>query len=116
MKRRAFLTTSGTVGVFGAVSATSVASSVFNSINTSVLLEEFDTETRAALDNFLAKTTENIQSLELDEKLAKQIVMPVRIISKDAKNQSIVYKNKQGAYVSLSVNDGVETVSITSSL
>lgn len=118
MKRRSFLVATGTVGIAGAVSGATVVSSAYSSISRSVLLEEFNSKSKNALDNFLAKVKLNVESLGLDAKFAEHIVMPVRIISNkiDAGHQKISYKNKSGNYISLSVIDGVERVEVQSKL
>jgi len=114
MKRRTFLTASSTFGIAGAVSGASVVSSVYTSINTSVLLEEFSPKAKDALDKFMAEAIQNTQALGLDEKLAASIVMPVHIISKKTlgHNQEIVYKNKSGQHISLSVVKGVAKINV----
>ena len=117
MKRRAFLTASGTIGIVGAMSGTSVVSSVFSGISEHVSLEEFNPATRSILDKFMADTATNIQELGLDAKIAKQLVTPVRIISKKASGNDvkIVYKNKAKDCVTLSITKGVERIHIAKS-
>lgn len=118
MKRRIFLSTASTVGIVGAVSSASLVSSAYSSISTGVLLQEFGSATKSALDNFVSNVKANIKQLGLDEKLAEQITMPTQIISNTAigSNQNITYKNKSGQYVQLSVTDGVDRVIVSASL
>ncbi|MFT6335400.1 MAG: hypothetical protein ACI86M_001888 [Saprospiraceae bacterium] len=114
MKRRTFLTAAGTVGTIGiAASATSVTS-LYNSINTTVLLADFDTSSKNMLDKLISDATENTLSLGLDSKIAKNLAMPVHVISKDSSkgNQSIVYKNKAGQIISMSIENNIEKVKI----
>jgi hypothetical protein len=114
MKRRTFLTAAGTVGTIGVASSATSVTSLYNNINTSVLLAEFDTRSRSMLDKLISDVTENAKSLGLDSKIAKRLVMPVHIISKDSSkgNQSIVYKNKDGQVISLSIVNKIEKVTI----
>ena len=118
MKRRMFLSTAGTVGAVGAVSGATVVSSAFTSISTSVSLAEFSRSTKTALDNFAAQLTQNIKELDLPKDLAESIALPVRIIKKNFEkdNHSVVYKNKTGKYVSLTIKKGVETIRISDTL
>lgn len=106
MKRRTFLTAASTVGIVGAASGATIATSVYNNLSLSVLLEEFDTPAKKVLDKFEADVIENAESHELDVNLAKRIVLPAQIISKDTKNgvQTMIYKNKCGHVVSLSIS------------
>ncbi len=114
MKRRTFLTAAGTVGTIGVASSATSVTSLYSNINTSVLLAEFDTPTRTMLDKLISAVSENALSLGLDSKIAKHIAMPVHIISKDFSkgSQSIVYKNKAGQVVSMSIVNKVEKVTI----
>ena len=118
MKRRIFLSTASTVGIVGAVSSASLVSSAYSSISTGVLLQEFGSATRSALDNFVANVKANIEHLGLDEKLVEQIAMPTQIISNNStgSNQHITYKNKSGQYISLSITDGVERAVVSTTL
>ena len=118
MKRRIFLSTAGTIGIAGAASSASIVSTAYTSLSTSVSLKEFSPTAKTALDNFNAGLAQNIQELGLKKELASNIAMPVRIIKKqlNGSKDSIIYKNKAGNYVSLSVKDGVETIRISNSL
>lgn len=118
MKRRTFLTASSTIGIVGAVSGSTVVSSVYTSMSTSVLLEEFDPATKGVYDKFIVDVKENIQDSEMDEKLANKVFTPVQIISKKTtgRNPQIVYKNKAGEYVRLSVINGNQKVEISKTL
>ncbi len=115
MKRRSFLTASGTVGIASIVSGSTVASSVFSSINTNVLLEDFNDDSKAVLDEFMKDVVLNTQGLGLDENLAKKIVMPVLLIKNNSngKNQTITYKNKFGDLISLSTIKGKKQIKIS---
>ncbi|MEM9822030.1 MAG: hypothetical protein AAF985_13200 [Bacteroidota bacterium] len=104
MKRRIFLATSGTVGMASVVSGSTVISSVYSSINSSMLIDEFSAPVKKLFDQFVNDVTTNVQSLGLDEKWIKQISMPVHIVKKtDGKEQHIVFKNKSGHSIGLSV-------------
>jgi len=109
MKRRTFLTAASTVGIVGVASSATVVSSVYNNLSVSVLLEEFDAPNKKILNKFVADITENAESLGIDPAFVKHIAMPVQIISNKTKkgNQNIIYKNKAGQIVSLSVENGV---------
>ena len=112
MKRRTFLTAAGTVGTIGVASSAASVTSLYSNINTSVLLAEFDTPTKSMLDKLVGDVTENALSLGLDSKIAKRLAMPVHIISKESSkgNQSIVYKNKAGQIISMSIKNNIEKV------
>jgi len=118
MKRRNFLTAAGTVGLMGTVSGSSLVSSAYSSINSHALMGEFSTATKSTLENFMADVALNIQSLGLDQKYAALIALPTKIVKKQSKgkNQSITYKNKSGNFISISINKGVEKVSISNTL
>ena len=118
MKRRTFLAASGTVGIAGVVSGASVVSTVYTSMSTSILLEEFNVNTRNVLDKFMADVMLNTKALGLDENIATLLVMPAQIIDKKStkNNQRIIYKNKSGDYISLSVTKGVERIEVFKTL
>jgi len=118
MKRREFLATTGTVGIASTVSGASIVSSTYSSISNSILLKEFTPELRSAFDKFKSEALLNAEDLGLDKKYALNVAMPAQIISKKAVNghQSIVYKNKSGRYVSLTVNNGAERINISEKL
>lgn len=118
MKRRTFLTASSTLGIAGTVSGASVVSSVYSSISTDILLEEFKPDTRKVLDKFMADVALNVQELGLDKKIAKRIFTPVQIINKKmvGSNQNITFKNKSGEYISLSGAKNNKRISIQKSL
>ena len=117
MKRRTFLTASSTLGIIGTVSGASIVSSVYSSMSTNILLEEFNPSTRNILDKFTADVALNIQSLGLDKKIAKLIVTPTQIVNRKStgNDQDITYKNKYNEYISMSVVNGVECISISKS-
>jgi hypothetical protein len=105
MKRRTFLTAAGTIGAVSIASSATVVSSVYNNVSTSILLEEFDSTSKGALDKFITDINENAESLDLDSSFAKRLAMPVQIIKKD--KQNITYKNKAGQTISISSKDGI---------
>lgn len=115
MKRRVFLTTSGTVGLAGIVSGASIVSPIYSSISANVLLEEFNPSLRSIFDQFTTNMIQNVEALELDEKIVKRVVTPVRIVKKKFKDndKSITYKNRSGEYVSISVVNGVGHIDIS---
>ena len=115
MKRRTFVTLSSTMGMASAVSGASVVSSVYSNMNNSILLEEFNAPTKNVLDKFMDEVTQNIQSLGLDSKLVKDIVFPKRIIKKDSTidGENIMYKNKAGNCISISVVKGKKQIKIS---
>ncbi len=53
MKRRTFLTTASTIGIVGVASGSTVVSSVYDNLSTSILIEEFDTPVKNVLDKFV---------------------------------------------------------------
>lgn len=114
MKRRTFLTAAGTVGTIGVASSATSVTAIYSNINTSVLLSEFDSPVKKMLDKLVDDVTENTLSLGLDSKIAKRLAMPVHIISKDSTqgSQSIVYKNKAGQIISMSIENNIEKVTI----
>lgn len=115
MKRRSFLNTSGTIGIASVVSGASVVSSVYSSVNTSVLLKEFNPSTRNVFDRFIEDVKLNGEVLGLDPKFTKKLVMPVQIIDNNSSfgNEKITYKNKSGEVVSISVINGIERIEIS---
>lgn len=115
MKRRTFLTASSTVGIATAIPGGLFASSVYNDFNARLILNEFNDSTKVVFDKFMENAILNIQSLELDENLAKDIVMPISVISKKSQgnDHNLVYKNKSGSFVSLSIKNGIERIIIS---
>lgn len=113
MKRRSFLSAAGTVGTIGVATGATSITSLYSNINTSVLLSDFDMTSKAMLDKLINDAKENALSLGLDPKLSKRLAMPVHIISNDFSNgdQRIVYKNKAGLVISMSVDNDVEKIS-----
>lgn len=108
MKRRVFLAAAGTVGAVGAVSAGSLVSSAYSSLTVNACLQEFSTPTRTAWNKFSTDISKNVKSLGLDDKYVSMITSPVQVISKSQEN--IVFKNKSGQVVSLSIVDGMERI------
>ena len=118
MKRRTFISTTGKIGLAGSVLSAPVASAAFTSLSIGVSLEEFSPVTKTTLDNFISELSLNIQELGLKKDLAASIAMPIRIIKKSFKNNNhrIIYKNKSGQYISLKVQNGVETIHISNTM
>ncbi len=114
MKRRNFLATAGTVGIATTVAGGTVVSSAYSSINATVLLQEFQPEVKAVYENFSSQVQVNKEDMGLDNDHAASIVLPTRIISQKPSN--IVYKNRSGQYVTLSVANGKERIRISNSL
>jgi len=106
MKRRTFLTAAATVGAVGAASSATVVSSVYNTINLNILLEEFDPAAKTILDKFVSDIAENAEDLGLDKKMAKKMAMPTRIVSNNlsGKQKSIVYRNAFDQTISISTS------------
>lgn len=106
MKRRTFLTAAGTVGVVGVASSATVVSSVYNGMSLNILLEEFDSHSKTALDKLVCDITENADSMGLNASRAKKMAMPVQILSNDNKGgrQIITYKNKLGQTITLTAS------------
>ncbi len=118
MKRRVFLSTTGALGIAGAASGASVVSSVYTSLSTNVSLAEFSPATKTILDHFVSELTLNGEEHGLKQDHIASIAMPVRIIKKEFnnKNQRIVYKNKAGNYVALSIKNGEKVIQISENL
>lgn len=114
MKRRNFLATAGTVGIATTVAGGSVVSSAYSSINATVLLQEFQPAVKTAYDNFSSQVQLNQKDMGLSSEHASRTVLPTRIISQEP--QRIIYKNRSGQYVSLSVANGKERIQISNSL
>jgi len=66
----------------------------------------------------MTNLTSNVETLGLEGKFVKQIAMPVQIISNKTvgNKHSIVYKNKSGEYISLTVKNGVERIEVLKSI
>ena len=118
MKRRIFLSTTGTVGIAGAASGASLVSSIFTSISANVSLAEFSADTKKVLDHFVSELALNIHELGLNKADIASIARPVRIIKKEFNNDShrIVYVNKAGSYIDLSIKNGLEQIRISNTL
>ncbi|MEM9549484.1 MAG: hypothetical protein AAGA77_26170 [Bacteroidota bacterium] len=103
MKRRTFLTATATVGAIGAASGATVVSSMYNTINLNILLEEFDAPAKVLLEDLVSAVSENIQELDLDSNFAKKMAMPVQILSNNltGKEKSISYRNKYNQTITL---------------
>jgi D-arabinose 1-dehydrogenase-like Zn-dependent alcohol dehydrogenase len=114
MKRRTFLSATSTIGIVGVASSATLATSLYTNLSTSVLLEDFNETSKKVLDKFVSDISENAKVLGLDSDLAKRIAMPVHIFSNvSSKNsQSITYKNKNGQYILLTVENGSGHVKI----
>ena len=118
MKRREFLATTGTVGIATTVSGASVVSSAYSSMSNSILLKEFTPELKSALKKFKSEALLNAEELGMDKKHALNVIMPAQIIRKEviSEGQRIVYKNKSGRFISLTINNGVEHIKISETL
>lgn len=110
MKRRNFLTAAGTVGIIGAASSATLASSVYNSISKNILLEEFDAPSIKALDKFASDISENMGSLNLNDNFAQRFTTPTHIVEKN--KNSIVFKNKAGQTVSIATKHGKKEIKV----
>lgn len=118
MKRRTFLSATGTFGIVGAASGASVVSSVYTSLSEHVSLKEFSSETKIVLDHFLSELVQNVEEHGVGEEHISSLAMPVRIIKKEfgENKHRIIYKNKAGNYVDLSVVKDLERIRITDNL
>lgn len=118
MKRRNFVATAGTIGVATAVSGATVASSTYSSISSGMLLKEFTPVSKNVLDRFSKEVRQNFIDLGMDEKLVKQMTVPVQIIRNKTKEgqESIVFKNKSGDYISLTCINGVDRIAVSKTL
>ena len=113
MRRRHFLAAAGTVGIATTVSAGSVASAAFTSINASVLLQEFQPAAKTVYDSFLTTAATNFESLGLEgQQHIKRIVLPTRTMSQGPEH--IVYRNQAGQYISLYTTKGMEWIKVSS--
>lgn len=114
MKRRNFLATAGTVGIATTVAGGSVVSSAYASISANALLQEFQPQVKTVFENFSTQVNQNTTDMGLDSKHVSRTVLPTRIISQEPTR--IVYKNRSGQYVSLSVVKGMERIQISNAL
>lgn len=105
MKRRTFLTAAGTIGAVSIASSATVVSSVYNSLSSQILLEEFDAISKTALDKFIVDFNENSESLNLNLNIAKSLVMPVQVLTKT--KQELIYKSMSGETISISNKNGI---------
>jgi hypothetical protein len=115
MKRRNFLSTASVAIAAGATSGLSATASAFNGVSSFAALNEFSDAGQSALDKFKAELNEGLSSFSGGQRLAENVAMPVRIISKTSKNgtEQLIYKNKSGQYVRFQLKDGVETFYIS---
>ena len=110
MKRRTFLSAAGTVGIVGTASATSVVSSVYTTLGTQAVLEDFHPMAKIAYDKFLNDAIKNTEALGLHTKVAKNLVRPVQIVRKD--KNDIVYRNGYGQQICITVKNGKSKLTI----
>ncbi|MFT5165340.1 MAG: putative aspartyl protease [Saprospiraceae bacterium] len=118
MKRRNFIATTGTAALVGATSSLSAASSIYSSISSEVAIAEFSDSTKNVLDSFITELQFHLKDHSESQELITQLAKPMRIISKQAKkdNEAIIYKNKNGQYIKLSTQNGVEVIYISDDL
>ncbi len=118
MKRRQFLATTGTIGIASTISSAAVVSSTYSSVENSMLMEEFAPKLKSVFDKFVSDVALNCKELGLDKKYESRVAMPAHIISKKSTigSQNIIYKNKSGGYISLTVTDGVERIKVLDTL
>ncbi len=118
MKRRNFISTTGTAALIGATSSLSAASSVYNSFSSEAAMLEFSDKTKKVLDGFVESLNFNLKDKPANQQLSTQIAMPIRIIDKDfgRTSHTIIYKNKLGQYIKLSSEKGKETIYISNTL
>lgn len=108
MKRRTFLTATSTIGIVSAASGGTVVSSVYNDISSNILLEEFTTSSKNALNKFVSSINENTEAMGLDSNLGKKLAMPVKIIKNEIVkgDQTLLFKCKAGNNISISMENG----------
>jgi hypothetical protein len=118
MKRRNFISTTGTAALIGATSSLSAASSIYNNLSSETALMEFSDSTKKGLDNFINELQFHFKDHSESQMLISQLSKPMRIISKQEgkENQAIVYKNKTGNYIKISIQKGKEVVQISNDL
>jgi hypothetical protein len=115
MKRRNFLSAASIAVAAGVTSGLSATASTFNGVSSFAALNEFSNAGQSALSKFKAELSEGLTSFSGGKRLAENVAMPVRIISKTSKKglEQLIYKNKAGQYIRLRVKDGVETFYIS---
>lgn len=108
MRRRNFIATSSTAVMVSAFSSLNATSSVYTSLSTNATLAEFPNEGKLAIKKLTAELNRNLIK---DQKIIENLVTPVRIIKNQQKRGKLnmVYKNKVGDYVVLTVKSGKET-------
>ena len=76
------------------------------------MLEEFDITTKTVLNKFISDVKINTASLGIDSNFAKSLTTPIQIMNKEVKKnmQNIVFKNKFGQKISISVVNDIETI------
>lgn len=117
MRRRSFVTALGTVGIGLASTipaSAAVVSGTFSSISAMNMQKEFNPAVKSVLDKFEADVAQNIESLGLDKKYVALVSAPIRIKHKKTtgKRHQIVYENRAGERISLSVHKGVQRIEI----
>lgn len=115
MKRRKFLSATGIAVAASTTSGMATVSTIYSEISSQVSLAEFPPSSRKGLNSFINNLEQNLSPNLDNSQLVKSLAMPVRIISQkqDSTGDHIVYKNKSGKYVKLSVKNGVETIIIS---
>ena len=115
MRRRVFLSATSTFGIAGVASGSSVVSSIYTRISEHVSLAEFSSSSKSILDHFISELTLNIREHDLKEDYIASVAIPIIIIKKDYNNgqERIVYKNKAGNFIELSMKNGREIIRIT---
>ncbi|MFK7948226.1 MAG: hypothetical protein AB8G11_11580 [Saprospiraceae bacterium] len=114
MKRRFFLSATGVAVATGVTSGLSAASGSFNKMSAFVSLQEFSSKSKNVLDNFVNQLEQHMVDVPQKSQIIKNLAMPVRIITKESshKEEKVVYTNKAGNYIKLSVKNGKETIHI----
>jgi hypothetical protein len=115
MERRNFLSATSLVVATGFTFGLSAASSTFDDMSSYVSLNELSKPSKKVLDNFVNELEQNFGSHSDKDILVKRIAMPIRIINQSSKSgtEYVIYKNKAGQYVKLTLKDDVETIYIS---
>ena len=112
MERRNFLSVTSLVVAIGFTFGLSAASSTFDDMSSYASLDEFSKSLKKVLDNFINELEQNFGSYSDKETLVKRIVIPTRMINQSSKSgtEYVIYKNKAGQYVKLTLEDDVKTI------
>ncbi len=108
MRRRNFIATSGTAVMVSAFTSLNATSSIYTSLSKSATLAEFPNEGINAIKKLTSELNRNLSNRQ---DIIENLVTPIRIIKNQQKRDKLnmVYKNKAGDYVVLSVKKGKET-------